>query len=127
MMREKTYLEMFDEIIKIDDMRWTLNAINESYGDGERYYRNYDVKVSPKALDGFFRKEYGFKDKASELIYEVEYKLSCFYENGHVLNGCRLGHDGVSEKIWAKDNIKQIRKWLKKWGRYKVGKVFEKN
>jgi len=119
-MREIVYLEMFDEVMKIDDMEHTLNVVDESYGDGEKYYWWYDVEVSPKALDGFFRKEYGFKDKVSELIYEIQYKLSCFYESGHVLNDCRLGRDGVSEIRWANDNIKQIKNWIKKWKKYKV-------
>ena len=118
-MREIAYLEMFDEVIKIDDMEYTLNCVDEEYG-GEIYYWRYDAEVSPKVFDGFFRKEYGFKDKESELIYEIQYKLSCFYESGHVLNNCRLGRDGAEEKRWAKDNIKQIKNWLKKWKKYKA-------
>ena len=31
-MREIAYLEMFDEVIKIDDMEYTLNCVDEEYG-----------------------------------------------------------------------------------------------
>ena len=56
--------------------------------------------------------DYGYSPK--HLIDEAEYVLATFYERGHARNDC-LKYGNHEDKQECKDEIKQIRKWLKKW------------
>jgi|TARA_R100000084_G_scaffold21041_1_gene7141 hypothetical protein len=102
-MDKKVYFKMLSELCDIEEMQYALNCVDESTNGG--HYWDCDGKPI---------KQTSWLEKSKEIVVEAEYRLSCCYEFGHVLNDCLInGND--EEKKDVRQIIKDIKKWLKKW------------
>jgi hypothetical protein len=105
---EILYKEMLKDACDIFVINEVLRNVAESHTSketGGHDYWNYNCT--------FF--DTGYKEKHDELLYEVEYKLSCYYEDGH-LDGLALrGEDGKTEQDEARSEVRSLKKWIKKW------------
>ena len=102
-MNRQTYNKMLSELCNIEEMQYALNCVDESVNGGQYW-----------DCDGKPIKQTSWLEKSKEIIAEAEYRLSCCYETGHVLNDCLI--DGTrEEKEDIKNIIKDIKKWLRKW------------
>ncbi len=91
-MGKTTYLQMRTEMWLIGELEYACFCVME--GNGEHYY------------------DYGYSPK--NLIDEAEYVLATYYEDGHCRNE-QLTEGNSEERQECKGEIKQIKKWIKKW------------
>ena len=92
-MEKMTYYKMRDEMWLIGELEYACICVMEVQG-----FDYYDYK----------------KSKPQELIDDAEYVLATYYEHGHVRN-YDLKEGTKENKKSCREEIKDIRKWLRKW------------
>ena len=102
------YDEMRKDACDIFVINEVLMNVAESYSSeqtGGHDYWSYNCT--------FFDTDY--KEKYDELLYEVEDKLSCYYEGGHLDRLALEGEDGRVWQGYARSSVRRLKKWIKKW------------
>ena len=106
---EILYDEMIEDACNIYVMNRTLTDVAERYSSEQTgCFPYWDYKCS-------FFDDTDYKSKPDELLYEVEYKLSCYYEGGHLDRLALEGEDGKEEQDNARSEVRSLKKWIKKW------------
>ncbi len=50
-----------------------------------------------------------------EVVAEAKWVLGCFMEGGHMLGECRLGEYGPAEQKWAREQVRKLRNFIKRY------------
>lgn len=105
---EILYKKMLKDACDIFVINEVLMNVDESYTSeetGGHNYWNYNCTFFDTA----------YKEKYDELLYELKYKLSTFYEVGHFDRLALEGESGKEEQVKARSEVREIKKWIKKW------------